>query len=88
MQLEDGTTLVVVSDTTRCRCGEQVGAGERAGRPPDGTLLCVYCLADLRAGRPSPSIRYPQREAAALAAAQVSTGTGGCPYPTTPGASS
>jgi len=50
--------MVRVQARTRCACGEGMGPGDRAGRINGrGKLLCLWCLADLRAGRPRPRRR-------------------------------
>ena len=58
----DGTqtraVMVVVDLPTRCTCGEDLRSGERAGRlATEPGLLCLWCLADLQAGRRRPRRR-------------------------------
>ena len=37
----------------RCRCGEQVAAGERIGYIwPEARVVCLHCMARLQAERP------------------------------------
>lgn len=57
MQLEDGTTIEVVPDHTRCPCGEHLAPGERVGRTREGRFICLRCIADRRAGRTPPRRR-------------------------------
>ena len=53
MRESDGIMVVSVPDGSVCRCGEQMGAGERAGFDPvRDEVICLHCLADRRAGRP------------------------------------
>ena len=50
--------MVLVSQPTRCSCGEDLRAGERAGKlETEPGLLCLWCLADLQAGRRRPRRR-------------------------------
>ena len=50
--------MVLVSQPTRCSCGEDLRPGERAGQLRNGQgLLCLWCLADLQAGRQRPRRR-------------------------------
>ena len=58
----DGTqeraVMVLVSRPTRCSCGEELRPGERAGQLGERPgLLCLWCLADLQAGRQRPRRR-------------------------------
>ena len=53
MELNDGIVVVSVPDGARCACGAQMGAGERAGFDPEREeVICLWCLADRKAGRP------------------------------------
>lgn len=67
--------MLQVRRPTRCACGEGMGPGDRAGRIGGRReLLCLWCLADLQAGRerprrranaspvPAPAARRPRRE--------------------------
>lgn len=50
--------MVHVGAATQCRCGEPLRAGERAGLVGDDpTPACLWCLADLQAGRARPRRR-------------------------------
>ena len=50
--------MVHVGRPARCACGEALRPGERAGRLGEGPeLLCLWCLADLQAGRRRPRRR-------------------------------
>lgn len=54
----DGVEMVHLRAPSRCACGEGLGAGEQAGRVRGQRgLLCLWCLADLQAGRPRPQQR-------------------------------
>lgn len=51
-------TMRLVEYPDRCACGEPLDAGEMAGIDPTGReLLCLWCLADLQAGRRRPRRR-------------------------------
>lgn len=51
---------------SRCACGEVLRPGDRAGRiSATGELLCLRCLADVRAGRPRRRTRRSSRPAPA-----------------------
>jgi hypothetical protein len=64
----DGIVVVSVPDGSVCRCGEQMGVGERAGfDPARDEVICLHCLADRRAGRPQVLQRRPLRPAPAPA---------------------
>jgi hypothetical protein len=49
--------MIHVMQPTRCSCGEDLRPGERAGLGEGRKLLCLWCLADLQAGRPRPRRR-------------------------------
>ena len=50
--------MIHVERPTQCACGEPLRAGERAGRlAPDPAPVCLWCLADVQAGRPRPRRR-------------------------------
>ena len=45
--------MIRVGRGARCACGEGLHPGERAGQLAGGSeLLCLWCLADIQAGRP------------------------------------
>ena len=50
--------MVPVGRAVRCACGEDLRPGERAGQLGGRSeLLCLWCLADLQAGRQRPRTR-------------------------------
>jgi hypothetical protein len=50
--------LVRLEVSARCACGEPLERGEHAGfDPARREVLCLWCLADLRAGRSRPRRR-------------------------------
>jgi hypothetical protein len=56
--MQDHVEILRVERSTRCACGEGLNAGERAGRlSGEPALLCLWCLADLQAGRRRPRRR-------------------------------
>ncbi len=56
--MDEPVEMVHVKTLTRCSCGEGMGPGDRAGRiGGHGRLLCLWCLADIQAGRPRPRHR-------------------------------
>jgi len=56
--MREPVTIVEVRKLTRCSCGEGMGPGDRAGRIGGRKrLLCLWCLADLQAGREPPRHR-------------------------------
>lgn len=59
--MQEPVELIHVMRPALCSCGEGLRPGERAGRLGDVTgdweLLCLWCLADLQAGRPRPRRR-------------------------------
>lgn len=60
MELNDGIVVVSVPDGARCACGAQMGAGERAGFDPEREeVICLWCLADRKAGRPPRARQTP-----------------------------
>lgn len=66
MELDNGIRLTTVPDHARCACGELLAAGERAGlHEVQAEFVCLWCLADLKAGRPRPRRRRPQVAASA-----------------------
>ena len=51
--MQEHVEMIRVERPTRCSCGEGLRPGERAGQLGEGPgLLCLWCLADLQAGRP------------------------------------
>lgn len=51
--MQEHVEMIRVERPTRCSCGEGLRPGERAGQLGGGDeLLCLWCLADLQAGRP------------------------------------
>lgn len=58
MTMHEPVEMIHVMQPTRCSCGEGLRPGERAGKLGDGPeLMCLWCLADLQAGRPRPRRR-------------------------------
>ena len=58
MDNDDHIPLTTVPDYARCDCGEQLSPGERAGFDTmTSTVVCLWCLADRKAGRKSPRRR-------------------------------
>lgn len=58
--MNDGIMVVSVPDGSTCRCGEQMGAGERAGfDPSNDEVICLHCMADRRAARRCSSAARP-----------------------------
>ncbi|KRE55336.1 hypothetical protein ASG70_08090 [Phycicoccus sp. Soil748] len=58
MGIEEPVEMIHVEGPTQCRCGEPLRAGERAGLVGDDPApTCLWCLADLQAGRPRPARR-------------------------------
>lgn len=56
--MQERVEMVHVGRAVRCACGEDLRPGERAGRlgrRPE--VLCLWCLADLQAGRERPRRR-------------------------------
>lgn len=73
--MREPVEIVHVRKLTRCSCGEGMGPGDRAGRVGGRKrLLCLWCLADLQAGREPPRHR---RGASAWPAASVPAGRPG-----------
>lgn len=59
--MQEPVEMIHVRRPGRCSCGEALRPGERAGRLGEGPeLLCLWCLADLQAGRPRPRRRRVQ----------------------------
>lgn len=60
----DGRVEIVhVERPTQCACGEPLRAGERAGLlPAEPSPVCLWCLADVQAGRPRPRRRHSVTE--------------------------
>src|SRR5690348_8905395 len=49
---------MTLPDHARCRCGEHLVAGERAGSDTaTGHVVCLWCIADRQAGRTPPRRR-------------------------------
>ncbi len=58
LRVEDLVEVTLVPRSTRCACGEPLRQGERAGfHRVEQRLLCLWCLADLQAGRSRPRRR-------------------------------
>ena len=56
--MQEPVEMIHVMRPTLCACGEGLRPGERAGLLGEGPeLLCLWCLADLQAGRPRPRRR-------------------------------
>ena len=56
--MQERVEMVHVGRAVRCACGEDLRSGERAGQlGSDPELLCLWCLADLQAGRGRPRRR-------------------------------
>lgn len=56
--MQERVQMVHVGRADRCACGEDLRAGERVGQlDGDATLVCLWCLADLQAGRERPRRR-------------------------------
>ena len=56
--MEQPVEMIHVERPVECRCGEPLRAGERAGLVrADPVPTCLWCLADLQAGRPRPHRR-------------------------------
>ena len=61
----DKVELLWLEVSAHCGCGEPLARGEQVGFEPTAKeLLCLWCLADLRAGRPRPRRRAPRPGAA------------------------
>lgn len=57
----DNVELLWLEVSAQCGCGEPLARGEQVGFEPTAKeLLCLWCLADLRAGRPRPRRRSPR----------------------------
>ncbi|TPG12875.1 hypothetical protein EAH86_19225 [Pedococcus bigeumensis] len=57
----DKVELLWLEVSAQCGCGEPLARGEQVGFEPTAKeLLCLWCLADLRAGRPRPARRAPR----------------------------
>jgi hypothetical protein len=70
--VNDGIMVVSVPDGSTCRCGEQMGAGERAGfDPSNDEVICLHCMADRRAGRPQVLQRRPPQPAMTVPSPEV-----------------
>ena len=60
----DKVELLWLEVSAQCGCGEPLARGEQVGFEPTAKeLLCLWCLADLRAGRPRPRHRAPRADA-------------------------
>ena len=58
LEIDDGVWLTAIPLDARCGCGERVAAGERAGfESTTGRVVCLWCLADRKAGRQPPRRR-------------------------------
>src|SRR3954471_21244889 len=56
--MHERVEMVHVGRAVRCACGEDLRPGERAGQLAGRReLLCLWCLADLQAGRQRPRTR-------------------------------
>jgi hypothetical protein len=57
----DKVELLWLEVSAQCGCGEPLARGEQVGFEPTAKeLLCLWCLADLTAGRPRPRRRPPR----------------------------
>jgi len=62
--MREDVEMIRVGRGARCACGDDLRPGERAGQLVGGVeLLCLWCLADLHAGRPRPRRRPVQAPA-------------------------
>ncbi len=58
MDIGNGIAVTTLPDNVRCACGELLVAGERVGVDSGtGRALCLWCLADVQAGRARPRRR-------------------------------
>lgn len=72
VELDNGIRLTTVPDHARCACGEPLAAGERAGLHEDqAEFVCLWCLADLKAGRARPRRRPTRAPASAKTSAAL-----------------
>src|SRR3954453_9588880 len=56
--MHERVEMVHVGRAVRCACGEDLRPGERAGQLGGRSeVLCLWCLADLQAGRKRPRAR-------------------------------
>jgi len=53
----NGMRVVTLPDHARCGCGELLVAGERVGVAAESGFMCLWCLADVQAGRARPRRR-------------------------------